>query len=743
MAHRFAFYRAGGVDQVQLRTGADLLALRQLDQKLWVALACPVLGLEFDQRTLSLIDADGDGRVRARELLTAIEWSAGLLVDVEALARPDEPLTVSLVRDETEDGKHVRGTIESLLTGLGKKGEEGLSVDDTAKALETFNALPRNGDGVLPPEAVEDETLRALASAILSGIPEPKIDRSGKPGVTAEDLEAFGADLAARRAWQEKSQDPALQVAGVDTAKAHAALAAVEAKIEDYFTRVRIAAFDERSLVHINGPETSYDALGTNLIDATAADLEKLPLAHVTVASSLPLGREVNPAWAARVAAFREEVVIPLLGEAKQITESDFHSIQAKFAAYAAFAKEKPASPWEALSDAERRALASDVLREQLNALIAADLEAAPQAAALEAVEKLVRFKRDLLKLANNFVSFRDFYRPGGRATFQVGTLYLDQRQFELVLRVNDAAKHLTLGALASTYLLYCDLKNASGNGFSIVAAVTNGDVDNLMVGRNGVFYDRSGVDWDATVTRIVENPIGVRQAFWSPYKKLVRLVEEQVSKRAAAAQAEADAKLDAKAGAIDSATQGEVKAVAPPPKKLDIGIVAALGVAVGGITAAIGVLLQAFLGLGVWMPLGILGILFIVSGPAMAVAWLKLRRRNLGPLLDANGWAINVMPKVNVALGRSLTRLASLPKDATRDLVDPFAEKKPPIWRTIFVLLLVALGIAWFIGAIDSRLPPKYQSVTVLGDAAPAKVKAKPAEPTLAPAAPAAAPAP
>jgi len=39
-----------------------------------------------------------------------------------------------------------------------------------------------------------------------------------------------------------------------------------------------------------------------------------------------------------------------------------------------------------------------------------------------------------------------------------------------------------------------------------------------------------------------------------------------------------------------------------PGKLKIDIGVVAALGVAVGGITAALGVLLQAFFGLGVWM---------------------------------------------------------------------------------------------------------------------------------------------
>ena len=54
----------------------------------------------------------------------------------------------------------------------------------------------------------------------------------------------------------------------------------------------------------------------------------------------------------------------------------------------------------------------------------------------------------------------------------------------------------------------------------TIAAAFTAGDSDNLMVGRNGVFYDRKGRDWDATIVKIVEHPISIRQAFWLPYKQ-------------------------------------------------------------------------------------------------------------------------------------------------------------------------------------------------------------------------------
>ena len=72
--HRWRFCRLGGFDQVRLETAEDIRHLGELDQKLWAALSCPVDGLEFDRRTLELLDVSGDRRVRVQEVLTAVNW---------------------------------------------------------------------------------------------------------------------------------------------------------------------------------------------------------------------------------------------------------------------------------------------------------------------------------------------------------------------------------------------------------------------------------------------------------------------------------------------------------------------------------------------------------------------------------------------------------------------------------------------------------------------------------------------
>ncbi len=720
--HRWRFFRAGGVDQAQLTTAKDLLALDQLDQKLWVALACPVKGLELDERTLGFIDADRDGRVHAEELIAAAKWAGGLLKNPEVLAQRGSELALDAIDDTSDEGKVVREAAEALLASLGQGHTKSLDLPDALEAIEKFDKQPWNGDGVVPASAADADDEKKALEDVLACTEAPATDKGGDPGITADSVKAFFEEIAAYVAWLDAGEAESARPLGDATPDAYAVYEKVRAKIDDFFTRCRVAAFDARARHAVNREESEYLAAAAKDLQITAEEVAHFPLARVDGDAKLPLERGLNPAWFDAITAFGAKVVTPLLGERSELSFDEWMSLRGKLAAHAAWVADKKGAKVEKLGPERARELAKGGLREKLDALVARDEEARGKAVALEKVEKLLHFNRDLMTVANNFVSFRDFYARRGPAAFQIGTLYIDQRACELCVRVNDAGRHATLSAHSKSYLLYCDLKNAKGDTLQIAAAMTNGDVDNLMVGRNGLFYDRKGNAWDATVTRIVDNPLSVRQAFWSPYKKFLRLVEEQIERRARAAQAEADAGVTAAAQETEAAASGQPRARAP--RKLDIGVVAAIGVAVGGITAAIGALLEAFFGLGFWMPLGVLGLMLLISGPSMAVAFLKLRQRNLGPLLDANGWAVNAKAKVNVPFGESLTKVAELPRGSQRDLRDPFAEKKRPwkLYAFVFVLLGAALG--WYLGRLDAYLPTKVRSTTVLGEAAPASVR-------------------
>jgi hypothetical protein len=195
-------------------------------------------------------------------------------------------------------------------------------------------------------------------------------------------------------------------------------------------------------------------------------------------------------------------------------------------------------------------------------------------------------------------------------------------------------------------------------------------------------------------------------------------MVEDQIAKRAAAADAQSQAMLTS---AATAAVIAEKKGDKPlDPKKIDVGTVAAIGVAIGGIGAMVTGVLAAFFGLGAWMPIGVIGVLLLISGPSMLLAFLKLRQRNLGPILDANGWAINGRARINVPFGGALTDVAALPPGSERSLDDPYADKKRPwaLYVTMIVILLAALS--WYLGKLDRFLPGVAKSTSVLGTNAP-----------------------
>jgi hypothetical protein len=227
------------------------------------------------------------------------------------------------------------------------------------------------------------------------------------------------------------------------------------------------------------------------------------------------------------------------------------------------------------------------------------------------------------------------------------------------------------------------------------------------MVGRNGVFYDRKGQDWDATIVRIVEHPISIRQAFWAPYKRVARMIGEQFQKLSAARS-----RASEQAAALRSIQAAEKTAaglpVPPPPPPFDVakfaGIFAAIGLAIGAIGAALASAIAGLFRLAWWqIPLLFAALILIVSCPSVLLAWLKLRKRNLGPILDANGWAVNARAKINIPFGSSLTAAARLPENAERSLTDPFAEKKRP-WLVYLILLALvgAILALWRLGYLS-----------------------------------------
>jgi hypothetical protein len=718
--HRWRFFRAGGVDQVQFRDGKDIANIGALDQKLWMALAVPTRGTELDAKTADLIDTDKDGRIRPPEIIGAVQWASAAFKDVGQVMKGGDSVPLA----EIADASTLAGA-KRILTNLKKPDATAISLADVADTVKIFGETKFNGDGVIIAEATDDDAVRKAIDDVIATL-GPVVDRSGKPGVNQPNVDKFFAEAQTLVEWAGAGEaDKALTPLGLDgTAAAAAGARAVKAKIDDYFARCELAAFDARAAGAMNGDEKEFAALAAQELNIGSARIAALPLAKVEANRPLPLAAGLNPAWAAAMATFANTAVTPLLGSRSALNEADWAALQSKLAGYEAWTASKPATLVEKLGLPRLRELLGGSARAQITELIQQDAALEGEFSQIASVEKLVRFQKDLYELLTNSVNFADFYGRTG-AVFQSGTLYLDARSCQLCLEVTDSGRHAALAGLAGAYLAYCDISRAGGHKKTICAVFTDGDRDTLMVGRNGVFYDRAGNDWDATITKVIDNPISIREAFWSPYKKLVRLIEEQIAKRAAAADSAANAKV------AQTATTATTLDTAKPAeqKKIDVGAVAALGVAFGSIGTALSFIATKLFDIAAWqIPLVVLGIIFVISGPAMLIAYLKLRKRNLGPILDANGWAINTVARMNVPFGASLTDMPRLPAGAERSLEDPYAEKRSPWPRIIVVLIVLAIayGVLNRFGLVHEWTGGRLGAPPVA--AAPAPAAAQPA---------------
>jgi len=556
--YKWTFSNVGGATRVRIQSADDLRHLGELDKKMWTVLSCPVNGLEISSESLTLVDLDGDGKLRIKEVVATADWLCAALVDPNTLFAQEDRVMVDNIAN---------ADIQAVAKQVAGKNKE--------VSLAEVNAVI---------DAV------AITPAAVPAAP-------------------YDADV----------------------------IATYKAKHDE------IAAYFE------------------------ALKMQKLGL-----------------------------LTIPAETVAPTVKEKDFIEMGTKIAEYEAGVAAAAAADAEALAAGKA---------------VFADLR------------KLILLHRDFVRLLRNFVTFEDFYdtKQSVVASFQAGTLVIDQRICRLCIRVNDMVKHDMQAPLSGIYLLYCDCESKKlGKKMQIVAAMTQGEIKNLSVGKNAVFYDNAGNDYDATITKIIDNPISIRQAFWTPYRKFGNWIQEKINKSAA--------EKDAKAF-DDMKTQADSAADPNAPKKqaFDIakfaGIFAAIGMAVGMIGTALVALFSGLAELKWWQLIVVfVCILLVISGPSMIMAWMKLRRRNLAPVLNANGWAVNADTIISVPFGVTLTEQVQFP---LIKLSDPFAKKGMPTWKKaliwIAVLIVVCAATAaclYYFGICPFEQVADPQSVEVAEEA-------------------------
>lgn len=643
MAYTFSFSSIARTTQVRLLKGADIAHLDELDRKYWLMLSCAVTAMGPKGEPLArLLDKDGDGRVRVPEVLDAIAWLRPRLKDFDLLFVPAEGLSASDIAADTPEGT----PLAQLFAKLSPEGI--LTAATVGEAFKTFTASVANGDGVVPP-TVADEKFTPVGEAMIA-VTGGKAAVDGSKGIGAETVEAFVAALDAYKAWKQ-AQVQCSFPEGLSPAAVTAAAVKLKSKIETFFLTGELVRYNPAAAATLPSP-------------TSLADLANAPLALVNEANELPFADGINPNDRADMAVL-ETLAKALEPTATALTADLWKEIWTAVSPFVEWSNAKPAGA-DVFSgmDEQLFALAGEkAVHEVYLKAIAEDAAQTPLAAAFDDLNRLLIYRTGLLEFLRNFVNVEAFYPPKAAALFQTGTLYLDGRTCTLCLPIDKApAAHATASKASNCCLVYCKVTRPSEKLTRTICAIfTAGSAATLAVGRNGLFYDLNGKDWEAEVVHLVANPMGLTEAFFAPWRKVADAFSAGIKKLVTSKNDAATAGWVAKA---------EKAATTPPTTKPEaapaagggamMASVATLGIALSFFATAVTGIVAALTSTPIWKTgLAVLGIILIVSVPSVLLTWFKLRTRDLAPILNASGWAINRRIGLTAGLGRFFTQRA------------------------------------------------------------------------------------
>ncbi len=329
----------------------------------------------------------------------------------------------------------------------------------------------------------------------------------------------------------------------------------------------------------------------------------------------------------------------------------------------------------------------------------------APKVAAgddtVQALEKRILYQAWMLPFVNSFVACRDLYQPGSRSLFSWGSLVLDGRRFSLAVKVPDSERHELFTRRGAMCVMYVQVGDRDGDWeYEVAIPVTAGMRGVIVEGMWGVFVEHSGRERHARVRKLIRHPISMRDAIFSPFRRLSEALQNAVERADAA-----DTRLEKVLAAGRDGLAPPPPTVAPNATVVSsspggtgmLAIAAGAGIALAAVGSALTYisdrLVAAASTIGAWIvalpmvnalpadsvatvglvayPIAVaIVILSVLAVPCLTylvpvciAAWLKLRRRDLGTLLIGSGWAVNRRLYITRDVAGMFTRKPSVPR--------------------------------------------------------------------------------
>lgn len=675
------FKRYGKAYQLVVNSAKDLPDVLKLDDSHWAVTSAPISAFTCDAQLLKYLDGDNNGRIRTDEMRAAVLWCLETLSDTQGMDQGIAAIDTRSIRKDSPDGASLLVTAGYVSEQM-KSEAEVVTLEHVRTCMDELRMKPLNGDGILVPEAAQNaEIADYILAAIAATGGSP--DLSGKTGVSAEQLATFKQAIEDFIAWKEKGDSAGAETMpfGDDTHAVWELQEHYAPLIDKFFMLAGFKNFDPENVERFLAAKSASDSASDALNNA--------PLARPDDNGCLPLsGPAVNPLFNNDIPLIRDKLFAKVLGMTMDSASAeDWAQVKATLALYGAYLASKKGGIVETLPLAKLQAWRESSYYGDVGKLIAADKDVTRRVSAFSQLEKLLLYHSSLLRFINNFVSLSEFYSPDKRAMFERGSAILDGRWFNFAIETVDPAAHLVVAKTSGIFTLYLKVEHRSdpAKAFTVAVPATSGTRGNLSIGKRGVFFDLYGIEHDAVITHIIENPISLIEAVLAPFVKVGKMIMGKIEGLSTTAE-------DAIMKRADKVTTSAFSATPPPPPAAPASpatLLMSISISIAALGSGFAVLSKSFGEMSMKGRIySALAAVLMILGPIILGGIIKLARQDLSALLEGCGWAVNQRMCLTGKLRRQFTERRAYPEDA----IGTPAKRSQKIVLGLLVLLLFVL---------------------------------------------------
>lgn len=630
--------------QVEITTKKEVLSLLDYDEARWTATSVLIDAIKFDKSFIHYLDLDNNGQVQCYEIKKTIKWLNDYLLEWSGVLSGSDSINLKSISEHDDIGKNIKKSATNILIKLGKEEEQTVSLKQINEIKKVIENNPVSAAGIVLPEAGEKDEMKELIQKIISAV-GGHTHPSGKIGINSDEFKEFNKEVDDYLGWvnktvlTEKQEKSDLLPFENDTKKMYEIFQSIKGKIEQFFSQSRLVAIDPRYLqVTEKSFKEGETQIDMNDIAAVTTFLEKAPLAKPSIDCKLLFANCINELYKNKLQSFIENVVHKIFNSKKTgLNEADWRKIKNIFAKYEAWKNDKKGARVEPLGLEYLQTYQEGSLKKELTELIDKKKTTALDLEEIQLIEKLLLFQKYLLYFINNYVTFPYLYEEDKRAIFELGTLIVDGRKLTLCLKVDDIAKHKERSAISRMYIVYAQIvTNVEEEKFIVSTPVTAGSRENLYIGKPGIFQSIDGKEYRAQIVDILDNPISLVEAVVRPFKRLADTIKSKI-----------DAGSSSSEDKFSSMTVADSTTATTQPAEtsgMQVGTLLTSGsIAIAALGSSLAFITSTLARMGfLTILLTLMGTLLAVILPSVISAYIKLRNRDLSPILEASGWAIN-----------------------------------------------------------------------------------------------------